>query len=341
MKTSIMIIITFFLLPGFLQAQGNLIIHNNGALTVNGNTFICCLNAPIPGDNIPSTTQIIWKWNLVTDATGYKWNTVNDFSSATDIGNVTTKIESGLLSNTAYSRFVWAYGACGISTFATLTQATLLFTCPVSITDSRDAKTYNTVIIGNQCWMEKNLNFGTRINGTQGQSNNGVSEKYCYDDLESNCDVYGGLYQWAEMVQYINGVTNSTSFSTIPIGNVQGICPSGWHIPRQNEWNTLTSFLGDWSVAGGKLKETGTLHWASPNTGATNSSGFTALPAGFLSVIGTWIEFNALTGVSRLWAMEEYTSTKALVNILDNRNSALFPWQDEKVLGNTLRCLKD
>ena len=74
--------------------------------------------------------------------------------------------------------------------------------CGSSFTDSRDNTVYNTVLIGNQCWMQQNLNYGTRINGNTGQSNNSVPEKYCYSDLVSNCNVYGGLYQWGEMVQY-------------------------------------------------------------------------------------------------------------------------------------------
>jgi hypothetical protein len=61
---------------------------------------------------------------------------------------------------------------------------------------------YNTVAIGYQCWLKENLNIGTRINGSQNQTDNGIIEKYCYDDNESNCDEYGGLYQWDEMMQY-------------------------------------------------------------------------------------------------------------------------------------------
>lgn len=97
---------------------------------------------------------------------------------------------------------------------------------------------------------------------------NGVIEKYCYDNSPSNCVIFGGLYQWDEMMQY-------TYFQ-----GIQGICPTGWHLPTNLEWTTLIIYLGGDNVAGGKMKETGTTHWNPPNTGASNISGFTSLPAG-------------------------------------------------------------
>ena len=133
-----------------------------------------------------------------------------------------------------------------------------------------EGKSYSTVLIGNQCWFKENLDVGMMISasGNQYQEDNGITEKFCYQDDVTNCSVYGGLYQWNEMMNY-----------TTQEGN-QGICPLGWHIPSDNDWNILIGYLGEVSVAGGKLKEAGTLHWNSPNTGATNVSGFTALPGG-------------------------------------------------------------
>jgi len=91
-----------------------------GWYTLNAN----CLNplSPVAGTNVPSGTQIVWNWNTVFYATGYKWNTINDYSSATDMGTSTTKTESGLTPNTTYTRYVWAYNACGASAVTTLTQ---------------------------------------------------------------------------------------------------------------------------------------------------------------------------------------------------------------------------
>jgi uncharacterized protein (TIGR02145 family) len=134
------------------------------------------------------------------------------------------------------------------------------FTCGYSYKDNRDSRVYNTVQIGTQCWMTQNLNYNW-------------SGSRCYNDNSSNCDIYGRLY-------------NVSGFGSL--------CPSGggttWHVPTDVEWCTLATYLDNtvscsstsWTGtdAGGKLKETGTSHWNSPNTGATNSSGFTALPGG-------------------------------------------------------------
>jgi uncharacterized protein (TIGR02145 family) len=105
------------------------------------------------------------------------------------------------------------------------------------------------------------------ITGATTSTNNGIIEKYCYNNDESNCAVYGGLYSWDEMMQYVT--TEGT----------QGICPAGWHLPSDAEWTMLTTYLGD-SIDGGKMKEAGLTHWASPNYRATNESGFTGLPGG-------------------------------------------------------------
>jgi len=155
--------------------------------------------------------------------------------------------------------------------------------------------TYNTVLIGQQCWMKENLNVGSMINAPFPQTNNGVFEKYCYNNIAANCDIYGGLYNWAEMMNYEPSSTSN------PSGR-QGICPTGWHIPGWLEWEQLGAFLGGASIAGGKMKETGTTHWASPNTGATNSSGFTGLPG------GTFLYTNVYYGINTVGAFWSATA---------------------------------
>ena len=110
-----------------------------------------------------------------------------------------------------------------------ITFTTSAFNCGTTLTDYRDNQTYPTVLIGTQCWMAKNMNIGTRIDGMNNMSNTGTIEKYCTTNLETNCDVYGGLYQWSEMMQY----------STTP--GAQGICTPGWHIPTDDEWKILKS----------------------------------------------------------------------------------------------------
>jgi uncharacterized protein (TIGR02145 family) len=143
----------------------------------------------------------------------------------------------------------------------------------VECTDA-DNNNYATVTIGPQIWMAENLNVGVRIDGVQVQTNNSTIEKYCYNDSVNNCTMYGGLYQWNEMMQYVT------------TEGVQGICPTGWHIPTDAQWTRLANFLGGEDLAGVKMKSTGTIEagtglWHFPNPGATNESGFSADPAGF------------------------------------------------------------
>jgi uncharacterized protein (TIGR02145 family) len=210
--------------------------------------------------------------------------------------------------------------------------------CGQSFNDPRDGKVYPTVQIGDQCWMAKNLNIGAKITGITEQSNNGVIEKYCYGDDDANCNTYGGLYQWAEMVQYLNGATNTATWSPVPTGNVHGLCPTGWHIPSDAEWTTLTTYLGGESVAGGKLKEAGTTHWQTPNEGATNESGFTALPAGYRYNDGT---FSNIGNFGYWWSStENYTSSAWRRNVIYSYG-IVYRIGSSKSYGFSVRCLRD
>ena len=201
-----------------------------------------------------------------------------------------------------------------------------------------EGKSYTTVLIGTQCWFAQNLNIGTKVNGSGEQINNSEIEKYCYSDLESNCDVYGGLYQWAEMVQYLNGATNTTSWSPVPTGNVQGICPAGWHLPSNAEWTQIATFLAGASVAGGKMKEAGTSHWSDPNTGATNSSGFSGLPGGACFTSGYFTNI----GTYGYWRSTTETGTNmALFQLMSFDNSDISSYDNNKSIGFSTRCIKD
>ena len=214
------------------------------------------------------------------------------------------------------------------------------FYCGDTLVDYRDGKSYPTVLIGTQCWYARNLNIGVKISGVH-QTNNNIIEKYCYNDLESNCTVYGGLYQWAELVQYLNGATDTSAWNPVPTGNVIGICPVGWHLPSQSEWQILTDFLGGILVAGGKMKETGTSHWTSPNTGATNSSGFTALPGGcrFDTGFGT---FWAINTHGDFWSSSDHYYYSAWAPCLHHNDEGIWVDPDaSKHYGMSCRCLHD
>ena len=173
---------------------------------------------------------------------------------------------------------VWDFGDEFPGSYNPSTQIRLTanYNCGDVLVDERDGQSYNTVQIGTQCWMAENLNIGTMIQGAEEMTNNEIMEKYCYDNNTANCDVYGGLYQWNEMMQY------TTSQGT------QGLCPVGWHIPIDYEWCTLTLYIDptvncdtlgfSGTDVGTKMKST--TGWNSGGNG-TNASGFTALPGGY------------------------------------------------------------
>jgi uncharacterized protein (TIGR02145 family) len=189
-----------------------------------------------------------------------------------------------------------------------------------------DNNNYTIVQIGDQTWMAENLNVGVRVYGNQEQVDNEIIEKYCYNDDDSLCIIYGGLYQWNEAMQYTT------------TEGVQGICPSNWHLPMDAEWTTLADYLGGEYIAGGKLKETGTTHWSIPNTSATNEVGFTALPGGHHESNGLFYEI----GHYGIW----WSSTEAFINDVwdlymsyDNRYA--YRGNDYKVHSFSVRCIKD
>ncbi len=202
------------------------------------------------------------------------------------------------------------------------------FTCDDPLFDPRNGQTYNTVQIGDQCWMAENLNIGEMINGTVEMTNNELIEKYCFDNNTANCDEYGGLYQWHEMMQYTG------------IQGGEGICPSGWHLPTNEEWTTLTDHLGGVSIAGGKMKEVGLAHWDSPNTGATNESGFTALPGGYRFVNGN---FFYLTSFAYFWSSSNYYSTNdyAWYRELYCNSASVGVTEQDMDFGMSVRCVLD
>ncbi len=208
--------------------------------------------------------------------------------------------------------------------------------CGTEFTDDRDHQKYRTILIGTQCWMAENLNIGTMINGSVAQSDNGHIEKYCYDDDIANCKTYGGLYQWNELMDYHRTL------------GPQGICPPGWHVPTDNEWCILENYVDAGSVscattgyrgndAGGNLKENGTTHWSSPNTGATNSSGFIGLAAGRRHTDGSFLNLSTL---GYFWTSTEDAS-RAWSRSLRYDNAQILRGINEKTYGFSVRCLQN
>jgi uncharacterized protein (TIGR02145 family) len=138
-----------------------------------------------------------------------------------------------------------------------------------------DGNIYNTVTIGTQVWMKENLKTTKFNDGTDLPYKNFEHEKPWYSWYDDDEVLYGTTYGAFYNLPAVDTTTN----------NGKNICPCGWHVPTDAEWTTLIDYLGGDRVAGGKMKEEGTDHWASPNIGATNESGFKALPGGNCSLI--------------------------------------------------------
>ena len=155
-----------------------------------------------------------------------------------------------------------------------IVQAAPSFNCSQNMTDIRDNKVYSTVQLGTQCWMQKNLNYGTSLQGTTEQTDNCINEKYCYNDNAANCTLYGGLYQWDELMAYTN--TPGT----------QGLCPPGWHVPTQTEWNTLFTFYQQQALAGKPLQDTIIMGFRAKESGVIYSN-FSWSFKGFATIFWT------------------------------------------------------
>ncbi len=291
--------------------------------------FSGCQKEPTASFTVSSTSievgESVSFTNISADAANYEWDFGDENTSST-VSPTHTYNTAGTytVTLTAFSKNEKKNDKVNKAVTVTVQTGTL--------TDDRDGQIYNTVKIGNQWWMAENLNIGTRIDGVLDQTDNGIIEKYCYDDLESNCDVYGGLYQWDEMMQY-----NPSDTGTI--GTIQGICPTGWHLPTDDEWTTLTDYLGGTSVAGGKLKETGTTHWRSPNTSATNEIGFMALPGG--DRYATDGSFLGLGGLGFFWSATERDSFNAWNRGLSYGNPDVYHDYVNEASGFSVRCVKD
>jgi uncharacterized protein (TIGR02145 family) len=201
-----------------------------------------------------------------------------------------------------------------------------------AIYDNRDNrhKYYRVVQIGTQTWMAENLNVGTRIDGTMEQTNNYQIEKYCYLNNELISNIYGGLYQWPEAMQYYPSDDKV-------IGTTQGICPIDWHLPTSKEWSLLSEFLGGWNVAGGKLKETGITHWSAPNP-ASDDYGFSALGGGFRSIDLTFYYLNLQAS---FWASDIDNFIMSRMCYLENGNTWLIISGSDFHFGLAVRCVKD
>jgi uncharacterized protein (TIGR02145 family) len=216
------------------------------------------------------------------------------------------------------------------------TDKTVTFT----FTECKDGDNnyYPVVQINTQLWMAENLKT-TKYNDVTAIPNViddatwtfATTSAYCdYSNNPANSTTYGRLYNWY-------AVDNNAATKVASNGG-KNVCPTSWHVPTDAEWTILTTFLGGESVAGGKLKETGTTHWDSPNEGATNRTGFTALPGGSRNSIGQFISIE-ITGI--WWSSSEYSTTDAWRRHIGYNNFGLWIGNNMKQTGYSVRCVRD
>jgi uncharacterized protein (TIGR02145 family) len=297
-----------------------------------------------------STTQINLSWaDNSTNEDGFKVQSKTGSAAYTDVATVnkdiTTYSDIGLTPNTTYTYRIYAYNTVGNS--PTYTNEVSVTTNqgnnnPESVNDA-SGNTYPTITIGTQVWMAENLrttkyNDGTTVplvlDKNQWGNNYGIYTQLpmmCWYNNQQGINTankFGALYNWYSINTYTNGNKN--------------ICPSGWHVPSDAEWTTLTMYLGGEAVAGGKMKSTGTDFWKSPNNDATNSSGFSGFPCGYRYGEGSFIEIG---NVGQWWSSTESEALFAWYRTLYYATGAVYRYDGKndygKAQGLSIRCIKD
>jgi len=290
--------------------------------------------SPIAGTHSPTSTEIIWNWNSVNGATGYKYNSINDYQSATDNGNTLSYTQTGLTCNTAYTLYVWAYSACGSSSEAILNQSTsacLSNACGlITFNYNGSLVTYGTINGQNgTCWLDRNLG----------------AYQVATSFLDTNS--YGDLFQWGRINdghQIRTSVTTSTlSNSDVPGHNkyiasgnspfdwrspsnsslwqsaafTNNPCPSGWRLPSATE---LTNEMNSWSPINSAQAFASPLKWSA--NGSRNNNGY----------------FDSVDIAGRYWSSTTNGSySKAL--FFNSGGASILDWERANSLG--VRCIKN
>ena len=292
--------------------------------------------------------------NTPTVGTG-NWSVVSGTATITTPTSPTSGVTGLVAAGTATLRWTISNAPCTPSIDdVVITTSACAYVCGQDGTfvDARDGKTYGYVDIGAQRWMCENLAYLPSVVGPASNSNT-VAYHYVYGysgtsvataKATANYTTYGVLYNWTAAM---NGAASSSSS---PSG-VQGACPAGWHLPSDAEWCTLENTveagtdvgcnLFGWrgTNTGGDLKETGTTNWNAPNTGATNTSGFTALPGGFREP-GSNL-FVGVDNYSYWWPATENSGISARSRNLLNTEARMHRDGVGKANGYSLRCIKD
>jgi uncharacterized protein (TIGR02145 family) len=290
-------------------------------LTTSAVSNITSVSAACGGNITGGCSSVIERgvcWSTGTTPTIADSKTVDGMGT----GSFTSAI-TGLIPNTTYN--VRAYATNDLGTGY---GSVVSFTTPIVIVPDIDGNIYHTVTIGTQVWMVENLKTTKYRNG---EPISNISDSlqwitlstgaYCnYNNDANNSTTYGRLYNW------------------YAVNDNRNIAPAGWHVATDAEWTTLINCLGGTGVAGGKMKEADTTHWSSPNIGANNSSGFTALPGGYRYNNGAFnnIRFNAYW-----WSATENDASTAWIRHLGKDHADADRASLYKVDGYSVRCLKD
>jgi uncharacterized protein (TIGR02145 family) len=185
--------------------------------------------------------------------------------------------------------------------------------CGQILTDVRDNHLYNTQLIGSQCWLSQNLDYGTFISSSSYQTDNCIAEKYCYNDIPGNCSVKGALYQWDELMQY----------QAAP--GIQALCPPNWHVPTEAEWFVLESGLYGQGNAGDSLKSGG-------------FSGFNAILAGVIYSKTIWTFQNF---ASLFWTSTRVSAFRAMSHGLNQADKSVSDYPALRSNAFSVRCIKN
>ena len=192
-----------------------------------------------------------------------------------------------------------------------------------TLKDLRDGKVYKTVKIGDQVWMAENLNFETDLS-------------YCYNDSAEYCTKYGRLYKWATAVGKPESECGYGKICSLPSGNIQGVCPSGWHVPSKDEWDTLFNAVGGQLTAGKMLKSTS--DWIQDGNG-TDEFGFSVLPSGYVTKSGTYAYAKYYANLLSSTEFEEHDGTGAYVATMSYKYDYVNLEYTNKSYGFSVRCV--
>jgi uncharacterized protein (TIGR02145 family) len=243
-----------------------------------------------------------------------------DYNYGTAIGAIGTGVVTG-----TGKTITWTYSGVQNSNFQIRIYANDETAggspCPGIATVVYLGKTYNTIQLGDQCWLKENLDVGTMINGIDTSKNNGIIEKYCYNNNTANCTTYGALYQWDEAMQY---VTTSRA---------QGICPTGWHIPDTTELVTLSTMVGG---NGLPLDAIG-------QGAGTNTTGFSAMLGGIRdhsSFLFAYLNTFVYHWSSTVYADGQATWAAYMMTQNDTENAIVVDFLHE-LYGFSVRCIKN